>query len=53
MSRYLILHGDSAKDAGELPLYTQNNFFLGMHKPASFLPLPGQHRVHVAGRDGF
>ena len=52
MSRYLLLHGDSAKDAGELPLYTQSNFFLGMHKPASFLPLPGQHRVHVAGCDG-
>ena len=41
MSRYLLLHGDSAKDAGELPLYTQNNFFLGMHKSASFLPLSG------------
>lgn len=53
MSRYLLLHGDSAKDAGELPLYTQSNFFLGMHKPASFLPLPGQRRVPVAGRMGF
>ena len=52
MSRYLILHGDSAKDAGELPVYPQNNFFLGLHKPVSFLPLPGQHRVHVAGCDG-
>lgn len=35
MSRYLLLHGDSAKDAGELPLYTQNNFFLRC-KSASF-----------------
>ena len=52
MSRYLLLHGDSAKDAGELPVYPQNNFFLGMHKPASFLPLPRQHRNHVVGRDG-
>ena len=52
MSRYLLLHGDSAKDAAELPLYTQNNFFLGMHKPASFLPLLRQHRGHVVGRDG-
>ena len=41
MSRFLLFHGDSAKDAGELPLYTQSNFFLGMHKPASFLPLSG------------
>ena len=52
MSGYLLLHSDSAKDAGELPVYPQNNFFLRMHKPASFLPLPGQHRVHVAGHDG-
>ena len=52
MSRYLLLHGDYAKDAGKLPLYTQSNFFLGMHKPASFLPLHGQHWVHVANHDG-
>ena len=52
MSGYLLLHSDSDKDDGELPLYPQNNFFLAMHKPASFLPLPGQHRVHVAGHDG-
>ena len=52
MSRYLLFHSDSAKDAGELPLYPQNNFFLGMHKPASFLPFPGQHWVHVASGDG-
>ena len=38
--------------AGEIPLYPQSNFFLGMHKPASFLPLPRQHRNHVVGRDG-
>ena len=38
--------------AGEIPLYPQSNFFLGMHKPASFLPFPRQHRVHVASHDG-
>lgn len=53
LSRYLLLHSDAAKDAGELPLLTQSNFFLGMHKPASLLPLPRQHRGPVVGRDGF
>ena len=38
--------------AGEIPLYPQSNFFLGMHKPASFLPLLREHRNHVVGRDG-
>ena len=52
MCGYLLLHSESAEDDGERPLYTQSNFFLGMHKPASFLPLLREHRDHVVGRDG-